>query len=153
MRLMSTPVLASGLLWISELIEEHSKLAKIVGIRSIYVSAPNHTTSLSLTGGGIVYSGNYCNTHHTILYRRTTIFANYILYWMSSSLSSEFLFYMAFYCAYESGVCWFVYRCDCEPFPLVLPFCGCISTGTYACPETLPKTPSPSGCCENTQLF
>ena len=51
MRLMSTPVLASGLLWISELIEEHSKLAKTVGIRAIYVSTPNHTTSLSLTGG------------------------------------------------------------------------------------------------------
>ena len=30
---------ASGLLWLSELIEEHSRLAKTIGERSIYVSA------------------------------------------------------------------------------------------------------------------
>ena len=29
---------ASGLLWISEVIEEHSRIAKAVGQRSIYVS-------------------------------------------------------------------------------------------------------------------
>ena len=28
---------ASGLLWVSELIEEHSKLAKVMGVRTIYV--------------------------------------------------------------------------------------------------------------------
>lgn len=31
--------LASGLLWLSELIEENTKLAKVVGVRSVYVSS------------------------------------------------------------------------------------------------------------------
>ena len=31
-------LLASGLLWIAELIEEHSRLAKTVGVRAVYVS-------------------------------------------------------------------------------------------------------------------
>lgn len=31
---------ASGLLWLAELIEEHSKTAKTVGIRAIYVRSP-----------------------------------------------------------------------------------------------------------------
>ena len=34
---------ASGLLWISELIEEHSKFAKVLGKRGIYVRVqPSH---------------------------------------------------------------------------------------------------------------
>lgn len=38
-------MVASGLLWLSELIEEHSRLSKAVGQRGIYVSAisPAHT--------------------------------------------------------------------------------------------------------------
>jgi hypothetical protein len=35
--LTSDMTLASGLLWLAELIEEHSKMAKTVGMRSVYV--------------------------------------------------------------------------------------------------------------------
>ncbi|KAI0034108.1 transmembrane adaptor Erv26, partial [Vararia minispora EC-137] len=40
--LFVTLAIASGLLWISELIEEHSKLAKVVGVRGIYAIISLH---------------------------------------------------------------------------------------------------------------
>lgn len=45
-------ILASGLLWLSEIIEEHSRLAKYLGMRAVYVRVPN----LSLSGPVVEYS-------------------------------------------------------------------------------------------------
>ncbi|KAH9959251.1 transmembrane adaptor Erv26 [Russula dissimulans] len=82
--------LASGLLWISELIEEHSKIAKIVGKKCIYVILCTHLL-LALTDGlpphkiafsiicHVVYLQNFSDTWPVISLTSRSFIASCIL--------------------------------------------------------------------------
>jgi Transmembrane adaptor Erv26 len=112
---------ASGLLYASELIEEHSRLAKMIGQRSVYVrywplviKKPQTERLVNL---------DYCDTSWTILLRRPPAFtADIILHHLSPCIPSKLLQYLAVDFPHLNNIPRILRSCYCRPFHLVFLF-------------------------------
>lgn len=91
--LMSLNITASGLLYASELIEEHSRLAKVIGQRSVYVPISTYFHQETLTE--IVNLDNCDTSRSILLYRPITFNADNILHHLPPCLPSKLLQYLA----------------------------------------------------------
>jgi len=95
-------ILASGLLWISEVIEEHSRLSKVVGIRTVYViialqillyfvdSLPLGHTIFAIACN-IVYLQNFSSSWPLISLTSSSFVASCVL-----SIANHFLWFFYF---------------------------------------------------------
>jgi hypothetical protein len=108
--------LASGLLYISELIEEHSRPAKVIGQRGIYVSGMPSFQAFS----DACIIDNHCATLCVVPHRFLSIPTHPVLRLMSCCLPAKFLKFLA----YDLFVLGLVYQLlrlgHCRPLPLVL---------------------------------
>ena len=80
------PCLASGLLWVAEMIEEHSRMAKIIGQRAIWVRTKEMCFWLTIDLK--VSTGDYGNARHLIFWLAST-FISYLFDLMSRRIFKE----------------------------------------------------------------
>lgn len=81
---------ASGLLWLSEVIEEHSRTSKLVGVRATYVRFPQRPRILPCSDLRFFLNKDYhCTTHSSLVHRCTSISAHCILHNMSSRIPHQ----------------------------------------------------------------
>ncbi|KAF8204785.1 transmembrane adaptor Erv26-domain-containing protein [Pholiota molesta] len=149
--------LASGLLYVSELIEEHSRLAKLVGQRSIYVimalhivfyftdSLPLIQTLFSLTCH-VIYLQNFSSTWPLISLTSPSFLASCALV-----IADHFLWF--FYFARITGETRRIRSYRGAPAPQILGFaeiasffaiCVCLSANDNALPTTTTEPMSPT---------
>ena len=113
---------ASGLLYASELIEEHSRLAKTVGQRSVYVRNV-HIFFHNPKTEGLVNLDN-CDTSRFILLHGPPAFAaDIILHHLSPRLPSKLLQYLAFHFPHFNNIPRILRSRYCRSFRLVFLFC------------------------------
>jgi len=109
---------ASGLLYVSELVEEHSRLAKVVGQRGIYVRSQLLYYLTFLPAGN--RADHNCPSHYPILLRFTTVLPHGILDLMPHCLPPELLLIVAPYLPVVHFLPRVLRLRDFRPFPVVL---------------------------------
>lgn len=110
---------ASGLLWISELIEEHSRLAKTIGQRCIYVSPPESRSARYIPN---LPAGHHTGPLSSILLRLVTPQTHPILCVLPLRLSAELHTNMAVHLSHVAQLLRLVCSRGDRPLPVVLLF-------------------------------
>lgn len=110
---------ASGLLYLSELIEEHSRLAKLVGQRSTYVSLVLRLSNVRVVEP-FSLSGNHTNACHSLLYRLIASAPNSLLGILSRRLPPKSVAHVAIHLADFPILPCVVRLGRCGPFCVVL---------------------------------
>ena len=82
---------ASGLLWLSELIEEHSKFAKVVGKRCIYVRLSQKSRPCARSVNNITPTGHHINTRLIGIHRFLAPSQDRVLHTLSRYIPAKFL--------------------------------------------------------------
>ena len=117
--LMWLIIAASGLLYASELIEEHSRLAKMIGQRSVYVCI----WPIFIKQNWMLVNLDNCDTSRSILlYRPLTFTADNILHYLSPCLPSKLLQYLANDFPHLDNISLILRSRYCRPFYLVFLF-------------------------------
>jgi Transmembrane adaptor Erv26 len=114
---------ASGLLWLSELIEEHSKLAKILGKKGIYVCClslwftnPAYAQPLPNT------TGHNLDTHFACAHRCSPLSQDCIFHILPRHIPAKFFAFMARHLPYFLIIRRILRPRRRGPFHVVLPF-------------------------------
>lgn len=118
--------LASGLLYVSELIEEHSRLAKQTGQRGIYVCHIHTPLMHCLT---MIQSDRDFFSRCIILHRLASISPDYLLYHLPHCLPPEFLAYLATHITLIASLHCFLHTGYCGPLHMVLPLLAFYTSG------------------------
>lgn len=96
MYLLTHQYAASGLLWLAEVIEENTKLAKIVGMRLTYVSVPARRVQSRLQLTELHSNlGSHGTSRGAVPQRRATIASHCILCVLSPHLPAKLQFNVA----------------------------------------------------------
>lgn len=109
---------ASGLLYLSELIEEHSRVAKLVGERGIYVCVFNNVRRFA---NGPMFTGNNRASCATVPGRLAASVARRVLRGLSRCLSSKLFCHLARDLTYIDLLRIILRFGYSRPLPLVLP--------------------------------
>lgn len=114
-------IIASGLLWLAELIEEHSRYAKSIGIRAIYVGYLHYSTAVHVACADVVAEHHH-PSRSTLLYRLPTPPTYPILHILSPSLPPKLLILVALHLPHIAQIYRFLSIGGRGPFHLVLSF-------------------------------
>jgi hypothetical protein len=106
---------ASGLLYVSELIEEHSRLAKIIGQRGTYVRELFSCKDNYLTWR----EGNNSIAHPPLHFRLSPLITNTLLYSLPHRLPAKLLQHVATYLTLVLVICCIMCSCNLGPLYLV----------------------------------
>lgn len=137
-------MVASGLLWLAELIEEHSRHAKTVGIRAIYVSDPPF--NVTLRPASVVWtsprptliSGHHSPSHLARFHRLSPHPTHPLIHLRPFGLPLQLLLLVAVHFPNFTSIPRIMCSRHRRPFHLVLPFLGQSQRG-----ETVPNAKIP----------
>ena len=119
----TTTLIASGLLWLSELIEEHSRLAKVVGKRCIWVrlflKSPICVRSVN---NNHAHTGHHLNTCPIGIHRLLALSQARVLHTLPRHLPAKFLQLVASHPPLLPIIRRVMHSCRRRPFHVVLLF-------------------------------
>ena len=113
---------ASGLLWLSELIEEHSKFAKVVGKRCIYVRLSLKSRPCARSVDNIAPTGHHLNTRLIGIHRFLAPSQDRVLHTLPRHIPAKFLRLVASHPPFLAIIRRVMHSSHRRPFYVVLPF-------------------------------
>jgi hypothetical protein len=116
---------ASGLLWLSELIEEHSKFAKVVGKRCIFVRLSQKSQPCARSVNNITPTGHHINTRLIGIHRFLAPSQDRVLHTLPRYIPAKFLRLMASHPPFLPIIRRVMHSRRHRPFYVVLPFRTC----------------------------
>jgi hypothetical protein len=120
---------ASGLLWLSELIEEHSKFAKVVGKKCILVRLCLKSRPCARSVNNIMPTGHHLDTRLVGIHRFLASSQDRVLHTLSRCIPAKFLRLMASHPPFLPVIRRVVHSGRRRPFYVVLPFRTCHARG------------------------
>jgi hypothetical protein len=121
---------ASGLLWLSELIEEHSKFAKVVGKRCIFVRlVPEESRPCARSVNNITPTGHHLNTRLIGIHRFVAPSQDRVLHTLPRYIPAKFLRLVASHPPFLPIIRRVMRSGRRRPFYVVLPFRTCHPRG------------------------
>jgi len=125
----TTDLTASGLLWLSELIEEHSKLAKVVGKRCIFVRLSLKSRPCARSVDNTTPTGHHLNTRLIGIHRFIAPSQDRVLHTLPRCIPAKFLQLLASHPPFLPIIRRVMHSGRRRPFYVVLPFRTCHARG------------------------